>query len=1021
MKVLKKIIVIIITLISIQAIGIITNRVMAASGRINVELPRQNEVTKGEVSVNGWALSEDKNAYIQILLDGRIIGTATRYERVDVLNSIPGYGGKNKNPMPGFDYKLNLTNVEEGNHILAARIVSGDNRVITIQDVSIFVKKYDCRLAVEIPNDDETIKNTVKINGWALSEDREDKIIVKVDGKMMGTAKRYERQDVLNAIHGYGGKEKNPKPGFDIDINTSTLKEGYHTILVELRNKQGELMTAQTKRINVSRTYRTLLNLEIPRESQTEKTNVKVNGWLMCEDKNAIIEVLLDNNKIENQKVERYIRPDVLYSIKGYGGKMCNPAPGYNIDIDTKNIKDGKHKITLNVKSETGELLATESRNINIHKYEGKLNLEKPSMNQIGKTKIEVNGWAMSEDKNDKILVYIDNKEYSQANRYERQDVLNAVLGYGGKNANEKPGFDSEIDVTKLSEGNHTVTVKIISSFGDVIREDSRVINVSRNFDSRLNFELPTNNSKVKEKVIIDGWVISEDDKANLQVLVDGKSIEHKIDRYKREDVLAVIPGYGGKETNPTPGFHSELNITDLKDGYHTITIRLVSQFNKILAQQDKKILIHKYDSRLLVEQPKVNQNVKNTVKINGWALSEDKDDIIEIRMDNKIVGQATRYERNDIFKVVSGYGGKEKNSAPGYNFDLKVSNLKDGKHTLTVNIVASKTKEIINSQSIPINIRKYEGIINIETPTENKNLKNDFEVTGWEMSETIATVKLYIDGADFSNLVKREERIDVTNSIHGYGGKETNPTPGFSAKIPANKLKPGTHTIIVKILSSLGDIIATQNRKIYLYTSALHGIDVSVHNGNINWKQVKDSGIDFAIIRCGYGKNDVSQDDAMFSRNIAECERLGIPYGVYLYSYAGDRAGARSEAEHVLRLIGNKKPICGIWIDIEDADEYKKRNGIPYETGVEVADEFCTIMKSKGYSTGIYASLSWLNGPLKDPLLDKYDKWVAQWNDVCEYGGKYVMWQYTSSGTVSGITGNVDMNLWFKKMRIAK
>ena len=78
-------------------------------------------------------------------------------------------------------------------------------------------------------------------------------------------------------------------------------------------------------------------------------------------------------------------------------------------------------------------------------------------------------------------------------------------------------------------------------------------------------------------------------------------------------------------------------------------------------------------------------------------------------------------------------------------------------------------------------------------------------------------------------------------------------------------------------------------------------GIDVSVHNGKIDWQKVKNDGIDFAIIRCGYGQNMTSQDDAYWEYNVSECERLGIPYGVYLYSYANTLAKAKSEAQHVL------------------------------------------------------------------------------------------------------------------------
>lgn len=1014
MKLIKRIMFILVIAVGIQIIGIMSNKVMAASGRLNVELPRQSENVKGEVHINGWALSDDPNDYIQILLDGRIIGNATRYERQDVLNAIPGYGGKQTNPKPGFDYAVNLSNVSEGNHILAARIVSGENRVIVIHDVLISVKKYDCKLSLEIPSEEQNAKSSIKVNGWALSDDLNDKVVVKLDGKTIAKATRYERQDVLNAIPGYGGKEKNPTPGFDLDIDISNLSDGIHTIEVELRTKNGDLMTSISRKIRISKTYQTLLNLELPRENETNKTSIKVNGWLMSEDKDATIEVLLDNQKVDS-KVERYIRPDVLYSIKGYGGKMSNPAPGYNIDIDANKINDGIHTITVNIKSNNGELLATTTRKINIRKYEGRLNVEQPVLNQVTKTTVKVNGWALSEDANDMIYVYLDNKEIAQASRYERQDVLNAIPGYGGKEANSTPGFDTQIDVTKLTEGKHTITVKLISSFGEVIKENSISFAVSRNFDSRLNFELPLNNASVKQKVIIDGWVLCDDDKADLQILIDGKKIEEKIERYQREDVLKAIPGYGGKETNPAPGFHSVIDTTNFIDGNHTITLKLVSQFGKVLVQQSKNIIVHKYESKLALEQPTVNKNVKTTVKVNGWALSEDIDSMIQIKIDGKLKGWATRYKRDDIFNVIPGYGGVETNPAPGFDLDIDLTPYKDGIHTISVSLVASKTDEILATQSVKINVKKYDGKINIETPTENKNLKGDFEIAGWEMSDTIATVKLFIDGNDFSSLVTRGERQDVIDAILGYGGTYTNPTPGFTAIIPADKLTPGKHTIIIKTLSDLGEVIATQSRKFYLYTEALHGIDVSVHNGVIDWNKVKESSIDFAIIRCGYGRDQVEQDDAMFARNVAECERLGIPYGVYLYSYAGDREGARSEAAHVLRLVGDKNPVCGIWIDIEDADGYKLKNEIPYETGVEVADEFCTIMKSKGYNTGIYASLSWLEGPLNDPLLDKYDKWVAQWNSVCEYGGSYIMWQYTSSGSVSGIEGNVDMNLWFK------
>ena len=96
-------------------------------------------------------------------------------------------------------------------------------------------------------------------------------------------------------------------------------------------------------------------------------------------------------------------------------------------------------------------------------------------------------------------------------------------------------------------------------------------------------------------------------------------------------------------------------------------------------------------------------------------------------------------------------------------------------------------------------------------------------------------------------------------------------------------------------------------------------GIDVSSWQGTIDWQKVKSDGIEFAIIRCGYGQNIISQDDNTFKKNADECTRLGIPFGVYLYSYATSVDKAKSEAEHVLRLIKDYNLDYGIWYDLED------------------------------------------------------------------------------------------------------
>lgn len=186
-------------------------------------------------------------------------------------------------------------------------------------------------------------------------------------------------------------------------------------------------------------------------------------------------------------------------------------------------------------------------------------------------------------------------------------------------------------------------------------------------------------------------------------------------------------------------------------------------------------------------------------------------------------------------------------------------------------------------------------------------------------------------------------------------------------------------------------------------------GIDVSQYQGIINWEQVKKH-IDFAILRAGYGKDIPGQDDPTFIRNADECTRLGIPFGVYLYSYAMNEQEALSEARHVMRLIQNYKMAYPIYLDLEDprvgrlSNEQIERN----------ARVFATELERHNYLPGFYASYHWWKTKLTGPLFSRYTKWVARYADELGAEG-FDMWQYTDKGFVEGINAPVDMNYAFR------
>ena len=192
-------------------------------------------------------------------------------------------------------------------------------------------------------------------------------------------------------------------------------------------------------------------------------------------------------------------------------------------------------------------------------------------------------------------------------------------------------------------------------------------------------------------------------------------------------------------------------------------------------------------------------------------------------------------------------------------------------------------------------------------------------------------------------------------------------------------------------------------------------GVDVSVWNQSVDWKKAKKAGVQFAILRCGYGSDYTFQDDKYFKENVDGCKAAGIPYGIYLYSYAENTNMAASEANHALRVMreAGAKPSLPVFYDLEEHFMVDEDH-----IGIigDIAYTFCKRIEKAGYRAGVYAGLYWWRDNLTDKRFSKFERWVAQWNTYCGYEGDYLMWQCSSDGSVPGIgesggESRVDMN----------
>ena len=186
-------------------------------------------------------------------------------------------------------------------------------------------------------------------------------------------------------------------------------------------------------------------------------------------------------------------------------------------------------------------------------------------------------------------------------------------------------------------------------------------------------------------------------------------------------------------------------------------------------------------------------------------------------------------------------------------------------------------------------------------------------------------------------------------------------------------------------------------------------GIDVSKHNGVIDWVKVKASGkVQFAILRSGFGKALPTQKDPQFEKNYSECKKVGIPVGVYHYSYALTTADAEAEADFVIDILKGKQFEYPIYFDIEE----KSQAALSKETCTAIVKAFCTRLEKAGYWAGFYSYDAFYATDIVPGTAERYANWVAS----IEFRKpvsctNYEMWQYSWKGTIPGINSNVDLN----------
>lgn len=192
-------------------------------------------------------------------------------------------------------------------------------------------------------------------------------------------------------------------------------------------------------------------------------------------------------------------------------------------------------------------------------------------------------------------------------------------------------------------------------------------------------------------------------------------------------------------------------------------------------------------------------------------------------------------------------------------------------------------------------------------------------------------------------------------------------------------------------------------------------GIDISKHNGTVDWNAVKNAGVEFVILRCGYrgSASGVLVEDEKFRTNIKGATAAGLKVGIYFFSQAVNEMEAVEEASLTLSLIKGHKISYPVYIDVEAANG--RADGLSAAERTKVVKAFCETVRDSGYTAGVYSNKNWFAEKMDTGAFGNYRIWLAQYTESSTYTGRYEMWQYSSRGTIPGIKGDVDLNICYQ------
>ena len=452
------------------------------------------------------------------------------------------------------------------------------------------------------------------------------------------------------------------------------------------------------------------------------------------------------------------------------------------------------------------------------------------------------------------------------------------------------------------------------------------------------------------------------------------------------------------------------------------------------------------------IEKPLNAQKVYNrsNVVVSGWKLSNLSNTTIKAFVDNNQVTNISYSKRNDVFNTVNGYGTSKENPNPGFSFTIDTSNLSKGNHTVKI-LLYDKNNTYLKQESV---IFYVDDNLHVVYSSHVQNIgwqgyKIDGELSGTEgMAYRVEALKIKLYNAPAKAKIRYRTHVQNVGWQNWKSNDELSGTQGQALRIEALQLKLENlddYTIEYQVhiqnkgwsswyidgetAGTVGEslrIEAIRIRIVPKYKRRYLGIDVSRYNGSIDWNAVKNCGVDYVMIRVGYrgyaAEGNIALDPR-FIENIEGAKKAGLKVGIYFFTQAITEQEAIDEANWVIEKIKPYKIDMPVAIDVEfssESNQQGRADPLDRDSRTTITRRFCERIQAAGYTPMVYLNVDWAKNYVDMSRLKDFDTWIAHYkndpNSSPNYSGSYTMWQYTSSGHINGISGDVDCNICYKK-----